>query len=223
MTPPDGKYLTLAEFKQYGIGTRTDQANPTVYNGAVSGTPDDQILSDVIHRAEAGFDQATGTGYDQQTYSQVASFQTFVDRNGWLHLFARERGPVTAVTAVRTRDLSSGGSWTAQAIVADDMLLPPYETTYPHPESWHVRILTSPAIAPRATGQIVAQWSYTGGYQTIPQSLKNIIARWSWYLYKLREAPVEKVVNMPLGTLTVPLKIPPDIADEVMRWRPQYS
>lgn len=221
----DGKYLSLAALKQYGLGTIVDPNNPTIYNQGVTNTPDDTILSDIIFRAEAMFDLLAGTGYDQQTYANVQAFQTWIDRRGWLHLFARERGPITAVTAVQIRNIDAGQPWTTVTFVADDIILPPFETNYPHPESWHVMLNPNPAQSIQATGTILSRWSYTGGYApaSIPQGLKNIIARLAWYIYKLREAPVAKVVNMPLGTMTVPLDVPPDIKRDIELWKPIYS
>lgn len=221
----DGKYLTLAALKQYGLGTIVDPLNPTVFNQGVTNTPDDALLSDCIIRAETIFDLSCGTGYDQQTYSNVQAFQTWIDRRGWLHLMARERGPVTAVTAVQIRDLEGANTWQSVTFVADDLILPPFETNYPHPESWHVMLSPTPAQPPFSTGQLLARWSYTAGYASnaIPQGLKNLVARLAWWIYKLREAPVAKVVNMPLGTMTVPLNIPPDIAKDIELWRPVYS
>lgn len=219
----DGKYLTRAALKQYGIGTIVDPGNPTVYNQGVTNTPDDTLLSDSIFRAEALFDLTCGTGFDQQTYSNVQAFQTWVDRYGWLHLLARERGPVTAVSAVQIRNINAGTPWESLTFVADDLILPPYDANYPRPESWHVRVFPATALSPSPTGTILARWSYTGGYSSIPQGLQNIIARLAWWIYKLREAPVAKIVNMPLGTMTVPLDVPPDIRRDIELWRPVYS
>jgi len=98
------KYCTLTQLKQYLFGTRTDPNNPTVYSGVVSGTPDDALLTDCIYQAEAGFEMTVGSGYDEQSYVKVQSFLTFIDGNGILHIYARERGPVTAVTAVEVRE-----------------------------------------------------------------------------------------------------------------------
>ncbi len=223
MATGDGKYCTLAQLQQYGIGTRTNPANPTVFNQGVTGTPDDELLSDAILRAEANFEKRCGTGFDQQSLTNVQAFIPFIDRNGWVHLFARERGPVTAVTSLQLRDISSGGSYQTVTWGVDDIILPPYDVTHPSPESWHVRIFPAQAQPNLSTGQLLARWSYTGGYATIPDALTNVIARFAWWIYKLREAPVEKVVNMPLGTLTVPLNVPPDILADVELWKPVYA
>lgn len=224
----DGKYCSLVLLKQYLLGTRTDPNNPTVFNQGVINTPDDTILSDCIMNAEAYFELQTGTGYDQQTYTSVAPFLNFVDANGWLHLFARERGPVTAVTAVSIRDVMFGSSVAWRPVTWDvnnDIILPPFAVTdtHPLPESWHVKLWPSPAFGPRASDQILVRWSYTGGFATIPQGLQLLIARMAAYIYKLREIPVGRVVNLPTGTITVPSNFPPDIRDQIKRWEPKYA
>lgn len=224
----DGKYCTLALFKQYLIGTRTDPGNPTVFQGGVVGTPDDAILSDCILQAEAGFEMVTGSGFDQQSLASVQSFLTFVDAMGWLHLFARERGPVTAVSAVQVRNLMVGDTaWQSVSWVADDIILPPYAAadTHPHPESWHVMIFPASAMPPTATGQIMARWSYTGGYaaNAMPVALQLLIARYATWIYKMREAPLGRVTNLPLGSITVPMDVPPEIRRQMVLWSPVYA
>jgi len=219
----DGKYISLAEFKQYGIGSTVDPGDPNVYNGNISGTPDDATLSQSIFRAEAMFEQASGASYDQQTYALTQAWTPFVDNKGFLHLFARERGPVTAVTAIQTRNLFYDTTWKAQTWTTDNLILPYSGTTHPSPEAWHVIVKTDNALPSASTGQLMARWSYTGGFATIPDSLKGIMCRLAWWIYKLRESPVAKVVNMPLGTMTVPLSMPPDIKADIDLWKPVWS
>ncbi len=223
----DGKYCSLALLKQYIIGSRTDPNNPTVFNGAVSGTPDDTLLSDCILQAEATFEQTCGSGFDQQTYASVQPVLNFVDGNGWLHLFARERGPVTAVSAVSFRDIVAGKtSWdTVSWSASDGIILPNYAVTdtHPLPESWHVMLWPTSPLPSRATGQSLVRWSYTGGFATIPSSLALLIARYATYVYKFREAPIGTVTNLPLGTMTVPADVPPDIRRQMLLWSPVYA
>ncbi len=221
------KYCTLALLKQYLIGTTAvASGNTTVFNQGVVSTPDDTILTDLINQAESDFDLLTGTGYDQQTLTLVQAFYPFVDNNGWMHLFARERGPVTAVTAIQTRDVWGGQTvWQDVTFTADNIIYPPFMAadTYPRPESWMVMVYPANPLPPRATGQILARWTYTGGFQTIPTSLAILVARMSAYLYKLREMPAGKVINQPLGTMTVPADYPPDIRRDLRLWAPQYQ
>lgn len=224
----DGKYCSLVQLKQFLLGTRTDPANPSIFNQQVVNTPDDAILSDIIIQAETQFELQTGTGYDQQTLTGVQAFIPFVDVNGWLHLYARERGPVTVASGLSFRDIMFGGSTTWQSITFDpvnDVVYPPFAATdtHPLPESWHVQIWPNPALSQRATGQILVRWTYTGGFATIPQSLTSLIARMATYIYKLREMPAGKVINQPLGTLTVPSDFPPDIKRQITEWSPRYA
>jgi len=220
------KYCSLSLFKQYLLGTINDPNNPTIFNGAVAGTPDDNLLTDCILLAETTFDKEIGSGFDQQTYTLVSPIQTFVDGNGWLHLWARERGPVTNVSAVEVRDVF-GGSTTWDAVTWDvnnDIIYPPSTTLdkYPYPESWKIRIWPATPLAPSASGQIFARWSYQGGFNPIPDALSLLIAEAALFIYKSREMPIGKVVNMPLGTMTVPSNFPPYILRQFRLWSPIY-
>ncbi len=193
----------------------------------MQGTPDDNILSACILDAEATFEIETGTGFDSQTYTQVAALLPFVDGNQWIHLYARERGPVTAVTSLEIRDIA-GGQTSWQHVTwasADDIILPPYAATdtHPRPESWHVQIWPTTRIWPRATGQMLARWTYTGGFPTIPASLQMVIAQYATFIYKLREAPIGRTVNMPLGSIVTPQDVPPYIRHAIHAWSPQYA
>jgi hypothetical protein len=190
------------------------------------GTPDDNILSDTIYQAESDFELFTGSGFDQITYSLVQALTPFVDDQGWLHLFARERGPITAVTEIQVRDIwGQATAWTPYPFTTDNLILPSFSTsdTHPRPESWWVRIYPATGLPPRSTGQILVKWSYTGGFATIPNSLQLLIARMAAYVYKLREMPAGKVINQPLGTMTIPTDYPPDIMRQMRLWTPQYS
>jgi hypothetical protein len=224
----DGKYCSLALLKQYLNMTKADSGsttNPTVYSGAVIGSPDDNLLTDCILQAESAFEQMTGSGYDQRTLTSVQSALTFVDGNGWLNLFARERGPVTAVSAIQFRDLRGSAAWRDQSWVTDDLILPPYQSsdTGPHPESWHVRVFTATPLGSVATGQCLVRWTYTGGFATIPPALSLLVARMAGFIYKLREIGAGKVMNQPLGTITVPAMFPPDLRQQISLWSPVWA
>jgi hypothetical protein len=224
----DGKYCTLDYLKQWIIGSRTDPLNPTVFNGAVSGTPDDALLTNCILDAETRFEQITGTGYDEHSLTMVQAFTPFVTPDGFIHLFARERGPVSAVSAIQYRDIAGGvPTWQTLTWATDDIILP-YQNildvdAHPSPDSWHVRVY-APTLGPRSTGQILARWSYTGGYTTTPLALMNLIAGFATWIYKLRrEAPLGVVSNQALGTFSAPLNVPPDILATCNNWKPVYS
>lgn len=224
----DGKYLTLLQFKQFLLGTRTDPNNPNVFNQGVVNTPDDTILSDIIINAESAFELKTGAQFNQQTQTAVQPFINYVDGNGWLHLFAREAVPVTAVASITYRDIMFGSDTSWHTITWDavnDILLPSYAATdtYARPESAHVQIWPAPTLPPRAVGQLLVKWTYTAGFSTVPQSLITLIARMAMYLYKLREMPAGKVINQPLGTMTVPSNYPPDIIAQIEAWKPKYG
>ncbi len=218
----DGRYISLDELKLYGIGAVADPNNPTIYNRAVQGTPDDSVLEQCIFRAETEWDRLCGCAFDEQTRTTVQAFIPFVDGNGWLHLFARENIPVTDVESVELRDLKGANVWTSLAFVSDNVILPP-NTGTPRPDSAHVFVIPSAALSARATGQVLARWTYTGGYGTIPSSLKSIISRLAWYIYKLREAPMYQVMMPSLGIMQIPISLPKDIMVDVDLWKPSYA
>ena len=222
MAAPDGKYLTLDDLKLYGLGAIADPNNPTIYNQNVQGTPDDSILAQCIQRAEMEFDRHCGVKFDAGTVAEAQAFIPFVDGMGWLHLFARERAPVTAVTAVAIRDLVTRSAWTTITLTADDILLP-INDGYAHPDSGHVKLYPNPVLPQRSTGQILARWSYTGGFSTIPESMKALIARLSWWIYKLREAPMAQIAVPSMGIMQIPIRIAPDIAADIDLWKPDYA
>lgn len=223
----DGKYMTLAVLKQYLQGTRTDPNNPTVFNGAVVGTPDDNLLTLCIEQAEIAFELATGSAFDQKTFTLVQPYQAFVDRNGWLVLYARDRGPVTAVTAVQVLNMTNGDTSfkTITWDTSNGIILPPFDAgdTHPHPESWKVIISPNPSMLPADRSELYARWSYTGGYAVAPDGLQSLIARMATYIYKLRDMPAGKVINQPLGTMMVPSDFPPDIRRQITLWSPVYG
>lgn len=217
-----GRYITLVELKLYGLGAIANPLNPTVYNGSVSGTPDDAVLEQCIFRAEMEWDRLCGCAFDEQTPTDVQAFTPFIDGNGWLHGFARENIPVTDVDTIELRDLKGTNTWTSLTFTNDNIILPP-NTGSPRPDSAHVYVIPSVTLSPRATGQVLVRWTYTGGYDTIPESLKNIIERLAWYIYKLREAPMYQIMIPSMGIMQMPIKIPPDILSDADLWKPSYS
>jgi len=211
MGATDGRYLKLADFKMYAI------------NGAtVLNTADDLVLTSSILRAEAEIDGTTKTAFDEQTHTLVRPMTAFVDYHGWLHLFSRERAPVTAVAAIQTRDLLQDKGWVTTTWDTDDLILP-VAMDPPRPDSWHVMVLPSNNVPTRATTEMLVRWTYTGGYATIPPSLQALTMRLAWWVYKLREAPLAKIVTAELGLMQIPLSIPPDIRADLRHWSPMYS
>lgn len=222
----DGRYCTLDQFKQYVIGTRTNPLNPTEFNGAVSGTPDDDILSRAILDAENYFGQFTGTYYDQDTMTLVQPVQCFVDGYGWLNLYARERAPVTAVSAIRLRDLLvPSRGWVDVGFTSDNLVLPPYAVgdTAPHPQSWHVQVYPTSPVAMRSVGEVMMQWTYTGGFATIPPALTMLISQMALFVYKFREMPTSKVIDASQGVMEMPTNFPPSIKSQMQLWCPVYG
>lgn len=224
----DGKYCTLTQLKQYIGGFQTvDADDPYMYNGLVEGSPDDQLLSQSILNAEMAFEHTCGAAFDRQTFTHVQATLCFVDYTGILHLFARERGPVTNVAAVQYRYLyPSVGAWKDLTFDATDgVVYPSYQSTDtgPWPDAWHVQIIPTSGLYPTATGQVLCRWTYTGGFSPIPSALTFLIAKFAAYLYKVREAPVYRTVNINMGTVDVPASIPKEIRDQFELWKAVYA
>lgn len=213
MAAGDGVYITLNDLKTYGL------------NGDTSATPDDGMLSQSIYWAEQKWNATCGIQFNTQSFTRVQAFTPFVDYNGWLHLFAREAGPVTAVTAVRYRRLPTGDTGYTDVTISSDNLLLPLATDPMRPDGCHVQVYIGPSLLGYATNQLLVQWSYSGGYASIPNSLKSIIVRLAWWRYKLREAPLGRIVTGAggLGMMEIPLAMPADILADSMLWRPNYS
>jgi len=205
----DGRYLTLAELKGWGL-----DIDPS------TNLPNDSEMGKAIARAEAQWEQLCGCRFDQQTYILVAPSIVFVDSNGWMRLTALEGGPVTAVTAVKTMNVFFGESvWTDITWDATNGILLPAATTPPRPNSWDVLIKPTPPLMCASVGQLYAKWTYTAGYVTTPDALKAHIARLAWWVWKLtREAPLGIVKNPLLGLVDIPLSIPPDIKADSIFW-----
>lgn len=218
----DGRYITLSDLKLYGLGAIADPNNPTVYNSAVQGTPDDSVLSQCIQRAEMEFDRIAGIAFDKITSSTVQAFLPFVDGNGWLTMFAREHAPVTSVTSVSLFDMQGNKTWTAVTFDSDKIIYP-VNDGYAHPDCAQVKLYPATAMMPRGTGQIMVKWTYVGGFTTIPQSLKAIVVRLAWWLYKIREAPLTQITMPQLGVMQIPMKIPPDVYADILLWQPSYN
>jgi hypothetical protein len=199
-------YITLTDLKTYGQIPAT-------------ATADDVTLQSSIDRAQAEMTLITGSAFDEATETLVMTVNPFVDAYGWLNLRAIERGPVTAVTEVKLRDVVSGKSgWQTLSWNADDIILPSSASPIA-PDAWTVRVKSSaPVLNSRTTGQIFVKWTYTGGYSSIPAGLKSIALRLSWWIYKLREAPLGRVVTAELGLMEVPIAMPPDIRADLRQW-----
>jgi len=183
-------------------------------------------MSAAIIEAEADFEQTCGNAFDAQTYALVAGFVPFVDSQGWLNIYARERTPVTAVTALQYR-YRNAPTWQTLTWGADDIVLPPLGTAdgYPHPDSGHVQIYPAPLLGQVSTGLIMVRWSYAAGFASnaIPQNLTNMIAEAAAYVYKRREVPFGVIQNGQLGTFSRPMNYPPDIMTRFRRWSTSYA
>ena len=208
------KYISLADLKAY------------MTSNHIIGTTDDDFLYQAINRAEGQVDAYCGSRFDLQTFTLTQPFIVFVDGNGWLKLTAYEVGPVTAVSAVQVLNVGAGETvWKTITWDAANGILLPLVTVPPKPNAWDVMIKPSPPLATAYVGSLYAKWSYTGGYGTLggspdlPDLLKAIVSRLSYWNYMMREAPVGKVVTAELGLMTIPLSIPPDIAADLGFWK----
>lgn len=205
------RYTSLHSLKLYG-----QVPDPTLAN------PDDGTLTSAIERAESEFESLTGSSFQQTTYTDVQAHNALVDGYGWLWLSSSQAAPVTAVTSIKVRNLRDKPltvdtlSWDANAL-----LLPYVPTAVERvdPRWWTVRVLPTVAIPPIDPASLIVQWSYTAGFATIPLALESLINRLAWWVYKLREAPLGKVMMPELGLMEVPISMPPDIRSDMLLWR----
>ena len=211
------RYISLRDLKAY------------ITSNHVNTAIDDAMLYQAISRAEGAIDEHCGSRFDIQTFTNVQPFLVFVDGNGTLKLVASEVGPVTAVQSIQILNVGMGEK-TWRTITWDpvnEILLPPIAVP-PKANSWDVLITNPhPTLQPAYTGSLYAKWTYTGGYGTLggspdlPNALKAIVTRLSFFYYQLREAPMGKTINADLGLVTIPSSIPPDIKAELEFWKRQ--
>lgn len=68
--------------------------------------------------------------------------------------------------------------------------------------------------------------SYTGGWLTlleVPEDFQWAIQQWAWFVYKRREAPLERTAIPELGIITVPGTIPVEVTDTLRRYTWYYQ
>ena len=199
------KYLDFATLKVYA---------------SVATANDDSILQMAADRADMEIERETDSCFVQTTYTGVRPITSFIDGNGWLHMIAREGGPVSAVAKVEVMDLAGGSRVWQQVDDLSGAILPSSPTiSPPEADAWSVMVWPALALYGKAKGQILVRWTYTAGYATIPNSLKALGTRLAHFIYKLREAPMGKVVTAELGLMTIPLSIPPDIRADLQGWK----
>lgn len=207
----DGKYITLDLLKAYGL------------NNDVTTTPDDPFLSQAILRAEQRWDSETGVQWNAQTFTLVQAFNPYIDKNGWLHVQAREAMPVNSVTQMRMMFYNNPSAGWKDVDLSGDNLILPLSMVPPNVDDKMVSVYV-PGLFSIQTGELRVQWSYNAGYQPIPDALKTIICRIAWVYYKYREVPVASVTAgaAGIGIVQMPIDLPPDLRREIQLWRPQW-
>lgn len=197
-------YITIEDLVAYSPVTIS---NPTA----------DLALGDAVSWAEGMFISLTGSHFDQQTHTNVQPQRAFFSRMGELVLIARERAPVTAVSAVSVRIPNTLG-WTTLSWNTDDILLPPIYDP-PDPNAWRVTIFPNNILMQRvAADNLWVKWTYTGGYSPIPPSLHTVLLRMAWWKYKLREAPLGRINSEMFGTREIIQALPNDVRMDLLRW-----
>lgn len=196
----------------------TDLATLKAY-GAVSSTADDQILQDVIERASRDIDGFCGQSFEYAAVAGEVTSQVWVASDGWLWVGSRNRCPVTAVSALELLDRQAAQPvWQAVDLSRAVVIIPPPDVP-PRQDAWLVRVwIPGFPARPRPRGQLLARWSYTAGFNPTPPALRAVATRYAWWLYKLREAPLGRVVTAELGLMEIPLTIPKDIAGDLQPW-----
>ena len=212
VAPVATKYITLADLKAYFTSNH------------IIGATDDNFMYQAITRAEGQVDEYCGCSIDRGVQTLVLPSTAFVDKDGWMWLWAKEKGPVTDVSAIKFRYPAGQGWKDAYWVPTDDIILPPVGAP-PSPEAWRVRVAFTPRIGPVPASNIMVKWSYAGGYGTlggspdIPSVLKAIVCRLAHWNYMMRDAPTGKVITAELGLMTIPLSIPPDIEADLNFWK----
>lgn len=167
--------------------------------------------------AEGEFEALAGSEFNTQTVTLETPARAFVDKFGWLHLYAHTVGPVTSVQLINLRRRADR-NWQALAWDAiNDIILPPQDIPV-DPDAWHVSVYPSTGLTQTAADNLLVRWTYMGGYATPPPPLKFLILRLAWWKYKLREAPLGRVSSPPFGITEIIPALPADIAQDVMKW-----
>lgn len=194
-------YVSLSDLKTYG---------------QVTVNTDDTTLTNALNWAEGEFNRIAGSQFAQQTLTEFAT-HGWINRYGWITVVGRV-APITAVSALSVIFPPS----TTQTAIAWDptagIFLPP-NISPPDPGAWLCQIAPSNVILPQtAAGNALFRWTYTAGYATTPDSLKIIILRMAWWKYKLREAPLGRIVSPGMGSIEMTPSLPPDLARDIKLW-----
>lgn len=181
---------------------------------------DDTFLQDAIDWAESTFEGLTGSQFNQQTFTLVQPKRVYGDRFGWLYLFAAEAGPVTSVSAIQLRS-AWANTWQQITWTADNILLPtPDSVGPPKANAWRVQVRPSTLnVASLDDNELLARWTYQGGYASAPPRLRMTIERMALWKYKLREAPLGRVSMPALGVTEVIPALPDDLLADIYRWQ----
>ncbi len=200
----DGKYVNLATFKQHG---------------QVHVSTEDDVLASHLQWAESTFERYCACQFNAATETNERPAAYSVTADGWLRLFPARRAPVTAVTSIQYRVLADGSPWKSLSWVADDLILPTSDAP-PGPDGWGVLVNANNAfLYATSMDHLLVRWTYTAGYATTPEALEEAIEHLAWWKYKLREAPLGKVVNPMMGTIDIPLAMPEDVKAELYLWQ----
>jgi hypothetical protein len=201
-------YIQTSDMIQWG----------TVQSG--SSSIDYNLLTDDCGWAEQMFHELNGhTDFYSGSPANEEPRNSWVDRYGWIDLHSGSLAPVTSVQSVQYMIPGVNNTW--QNLSWDPLngiFLPP-QGAPPNPRAWVVQIIPSNVnLGQAATGDIRFRWSYTGGYQTTPASLKITLLRLGWWKYKLREAPLGKIASPPFGITEVIPGLPKDVVVDLGVW-----
>lgn len=222
----DGRYVTMAQVQEYADSVASQAAtwNATALS----------VLASAIQRAEASIDGFCGSAFDDDVVLSEVPSKAWLDWQGWIHIFGNQRGPITKVTAVKYR-MRDAGAWSTLTWNSPDDIILPNLKVPPSPNSWEVQIYPGAPMMPGALvdyasggftvpggispSDIMFRWDYEGGYFPIPDALAAIACRLTFFYYKLREAPMARILSAELGVMEFPLNIPPDLKQDLSIWR----
>lgn len=200
-------YATLDQLKAYG---------------QVSTATDDAILLDLLERASRQIDAACGHSFDPETVQDEVTPLVWVTRTGWLIVASLAKAVVRSVASLAVLDQAAAmPAWQPLDLGSAQLIIPP-ALVPPTNQPWRVRCWVPPGTLPPGPiprGRLLVRWTYDGGYASIPPALSQLTVRYAWWLYKLREAPLGRVVTAELGIMEIPLDAPLDLRRDLVLWQ----
>lgn len=200
-------YCTLDEVKAYGTIDTPDAA-------------DDALIQQAMAAAQNFIDTECRWSFQDETRAneERAFPEVKIDDDGYL-LIRVDKCPVTAVSSVSYR-FKPSDSWTSVDTSIVEFFPTPSTTPHPLADSNLIQCYTSLG-AYRSVTRPRVKVTYEGGFigPTPPATLNWLATRLSWWKYKQRSAPFEKVAMPAAGQVIIPAALPPDLRRDLEVWK----